>query len=569
MADFEGQKRIKHTMKKVLLLVIVSLFSAGVVMAQEHIEKRYSIYYRVGRSDIDPNYKNNGHTIRTMVNDVMTTLRTDGILPDSLLIYASTSPEGSAELNERLAVERAENARLILAERFPQFKPSMVKVESRANDWSGMVQILRQNTSIRHRDAILKIITDPRIENKDAAVRAMPEAYEEIRGDMFDNMRTATVTLIVVGKKDEFTVEPELYMITESPLSFPAEGADGTIAYSKNVSDKVVPEVRCDAEWIQNIKATESGITFTVLPNPVTKSRTAPVTLTCYGQTHEITINQAAAEPTYTLTSESSIEYPVEGGLETVTYETNSAEPVAPVLTCDAEWLTVTADEAGKVNITAAKNTKYESRNATVGIECLGMTHTVSVIQAAAEKVLKPFYMSVKTNMLYDAAIVPNVGVEFYLGKNFSINGNWMYSWWKSDKVAWYWRTYGGDLAVRYWFGKAANEKPLTGHHVGLYGQIVTYDFEVGGRGYLGDRWSYGAGAEYGYSLPVKPRLNIDFNIGVGYLGGEYKEYLPIDGHYVWQVTKRRHWFGPTKAEISLTWLLGRGNENKGKGGKR
>ena len=108
----------------------------------------------------------------------------------------------------------------------------------------------------------------------------------------------------------------------------------------------------------------------------------------------------------------------------------------------------------------------------------------------------------------------------------------------------------------------------MQGHHLGFYAQIVTYDFEWGGRGYLGDKWSYGAGISYGYSHPMAKRLNLDFTIGIGYLGGEYKEYLPIDNHYVWQVTKQRHWFGPTKAEISLVWLIGRGNTNE-KGGKR
>ncbi len=180
-----------------------------------------------------------------------------------------------------------------------------------------------------------------------------------------------------------------------------------------------------------------------------------------------------------------------------------------------------------------------------------------------------PSYLAVKTNMLYDAALVPNVGLEFYLGKNISVAGNWMYAWWHSDKIAWYWRTYGGDLALRYWFGKEADKKPLQGHHVGLYGQIVTYDFQVGARGYLADRWTYGGGIEYGYSLPISRRLNIDFTVGAGYLQGETKEYLPIDGHHVWQVTKYRHWVGPTKAEISLVWLLGRGNINQGKGGKK
>lgn len=180
----------------------------------------------------------------------------------------------------------------------------------------------------------------------------------------------------------------------------------------------------------------------------------------------------------------------------------------------------------------------------------------------------KPFYMSLKTNMLYDAALVPNLGAEFYLGRGWSIGGNWMYAWWKSDKRHNYWRTYGGELDIRKYFGRRAKQKPLTGHHLGVYGQMLTYDFELGGTGYQ-SKLSYGAGIEYGYSLPVAKRLNIDFGIGIGYLGGEYKEYKPIDGHYVWQATRQRHWFGPTKAEISLVWLIGRGNTNKGKGGAR
>ena len=98
---------------------------------------------------------------------------------------------------------------------------------------------------------------------------------------------------------------------------------------------------------------------------------------------------------------------------------------------------------------------------------------------------------------------------------------------------------------------------------------MATYDFELGGRGYLGDKWAYGAGISYGYSLPVGKRLNMDFTLGLGYLGGEYKEYLPIEGHYVWQVTKHLHWWGPTKAEVSLVWLLGKGNANPRKGGAR
>lgn len=32
-------------------------------------------------------------------------------------------------------------------------------------------------------------------------------------------------------------------------------------------------------------------------------------------------------------------------------------------------------------------------------------------------KMNKPFYMDIRTNMIYDALLIPNVGVEFDLGK--------------------------------------------------------------------------------------------------------------------------------------------------------
>ncbi|MCM1310502.1 MAG: DUF3575 domain-containing protein [Bacteroides sp.] len=182
-----------------------------------------------------------------------------------------------------------------------------------------------------------------------------------------------------------------------------------------------------------------------------------------------------------------------------------------------------------------------------------------------------PFYMDIQTDMLFDALALPNIGVEFYLGKNISLGLNWMYAWWSRNRTHHYWRAYGGELYGRWWFGKAAHRKPLTGHHLGVYGQLYTYDFEWGGRGYLGgkpggtlwDKAHWGVGVEYGYSLPVTKRLNIDFNIGFGYNTGIYHEYNPEDNCYVWDSTKRRHWFGPNKAGITLVWLIGCDNWNR------
>lgn len=182
----------------------------------------------------------------------------------------------------------------------------------------------------------------------------------------------------------------------------------------------------------------------------------------------------------------------------------------------------------------------------------------------------QPAYFAIKTNMLYDALLVPNVGVEFSLGKRWSVAADWMYGWWSRNKSHRYWRVYGGGLTVRKYFGAKAAEKPLQGHHIGINAQMLTYDIEFGGKGYMGgkpggtlwDRMNYTIGAEYGYSMPVARRLNIDFSLAAGYMGGRYYEYTPLDGHYVWQATKNRKWIGPTKVEVSLVWLLGHGNYN-------
>lgn len=210
-------------------------------------------------------------------------------------------------------------------------------------------------------------------------------------------------------------------------------------------------------------------------------------------------------------------------------------------------------------------------------IEWQEIEPAMPVMSVATVQQHKPFYMALKTNMLYDAALLPNIGAEFYIGKNWSVEANWIYAWWDQDSRHRYWRAYGGDVGVRRWFGRAAERKPLTGHHLGLFAGVVTYDFELGGQGYMGglpgrtlwDRCNLMAGVSYGYSLPVGRRINIDFTIGIGYLGGKYIKYVPEGSFYKWQSTNRLNWFGPIKAEISLVWLIGRGNYNENRGGIR
>ena len=171
--------------------------------------------------------------------------------------------------------------------------------------------------------------------------------------------------------------------------------------------------------------------------------------------------------------------------------------------------------------------------------------------------------LALKTNLLYDAVLIPNIGVEVSLGKQWTASADWFYTWFSSDNRHRYWQGYGGYLTARYYLPNHStfhipHSTFPTGHHLGAYVLGLTYDVEWGGRGYQADHFGFGAGVEYGYALPISNRLLLDFSIGIGFQDGEYKEYEPVDDHYVWQSTHKRHWLGPTKAEVTLKWLLGK-----------
>jgi len=175
---------------------------------------------------------------------------------------------------------------------------------------------------------------------------------------------------------------------------------------------------------------------------------------------------------------------------------------------------------------------------------------------------------ALKTNLLYDALTLPNLGAELRIADRWSVSGNWMYGWWKNNYSRHYFlRAYGGELSIRRYFGSQAAKKIFSGHHAGVYGQLFTYDFRKGSHGYMGgkpggtlwDKISYAAGVEYGYSLPLHSRIHLDMSVGVGYMSGIIHDYTPMDGCKVWQRTRTKSWFGPTKAEVSLVWLIGKG----------
>lgn len=167
-----------------------------------------------------------------------------------------------------------------------------------------------------------------------------------------------------------------------------------------------------------------------------------------------------------------------------------------------------------------------------------------------------PSYISLKTNLLYDAVMIPNVGAEISVFDTYSVYADLMFADWDLPARHIYWDFYSAQFGARKYFGKLASERSFSGHHAGIYAQALAYDLQAGNIGQQTPNLNMAFGVEYGYSIPVSMNLNIDLEIGLGYMTGRYYEYVVEEEHYTWRGTIQRAWMGPTKASVSLVWLL-------------
>jgi len=173
----------------------------------------------------------------------------------------------------------------------------------------------------------------------------------------------------------------------------------------------------------------------------------------------------------------------------------------------------------------------------------------------ASSDVGAPKMLHLHTNLISDFVLLPNAGIEFSLGGQWSLLTEGSFIWAGSDQRHRYWRIALAGLEARYWTQSKLAAMRHRGHHLGLYATAIRYDLEFGAKGQLAEI-NYGGGFSYGYSLPITRTLSLDFGLVLGYIHGKYLEYIPIDSHYVWQGNKTRNYFGPIKAEISLVWHI-------------
>lgn len=168
-----------------------------------------------------------------------------------------------------------------------------------------------------------------------------------------------------------------------------------------------------------------------------------------------------------------------------------------------------------------------------------------------------PYTFAVRTNLLYDAFLLPTLGVEWRVNESFGVKLDGSLSWWggNSDKVQKMWLL---NPEVRWYL---LRDKRFYVGASGSYGQYNIYNYPLGkmladDTGYQGSLWN--AGVTVGYQLFLCRSFSVDFNLGLGYTHSEYDSFGIERGTRVYKDrNKSKNFWGPTQAGISLVWTIG------------
>ena len=163
-------------------------------------------------------------------------------------------------------------------------------------------------------------------------------------------------------------------------------------------------------------------------------------------------------------------------------------------------------------------------------------------------KITNDYHLSLRANLLRWATLTPDLGLEWRICPSWGIavNGS-RTSWSWSDKDRRYalWEV---TPEVRYYMG----EKKAW--YLGAMFKAGQFNYKLSDTGKQGDLM--GGGITAGYQLRLNKALDLDFNLGLGYLNADYEKYEVIDGVRVRRGNETKDWWGPINAGVTLVWKL-------------
>ncbi|MBO5180284.1 MAG: DUF3575 domain-containing protein [Paraprevotella sp.] len=187
----------------------------------------------------------------------------------------------------------------------------------------------------------------------------------------------------------------------------------------------------------------------------------------------------------------------------------------------------------------------------------------LTFIMTGASQIVRGQNVGVKTNLLPDAVLSPNLGIEVGVAPKWTLEVNGQLNAWtlSHDRR---WKHWTVQPEVRYWLCDRLGAHFFGAHvHGGQY-NIGGIDGKVNFLGtdarklkdvrYQG--WFVGAGISYGYAWILGRHWNLEAEIGLGYSYTRYDKYRCSGCGKKTETNKPHHYVGPTKVAINLVYLF-------------
>lgn len=501
---------------------------------------------------------------------------------DSIVVCGSASPEGYTPSNDRLSQQRAIALCKTLRWCYPSLKQLPITWTFLPTDWDTVLPLVEADPATPRRQQVLNILRSPASNaTKQANLqRLVGGAYTYIQKRFLPQLRTAVSCIVYLQD-----VPPAVV-----PLP-PAERQTDSIQVAPTPPDTTAAELAraqalsgylANTEAFEQLEQLLADLATRPIDSLLIGGSASPEAVTAASDA--ALLERAAALRAYLLARYPQLRHcPVEVVATLPDWDAVLAlvednpmvvhrRQVLKILRSDADPATKQARLQQLPGGAYAYLQQYifpalhtdlscvlRFRDGTTSVVTLHSSHTTPIVYEH-----RPLF-ALKTNLLYDVALTPNLEVEVPIGERWSVNVEYQYGWWLRPSNTRCWQVESGGVEARYWWGQRNSRKVLSGLFTGVSVSVGMYDFQL--QSHEGNRGEYyTAGFTGGYAAPLNRSLRLEFSLGVGYVASDYKHYRVNDGELIKIESESLRSVFPTKAKISLVWLLSRSVK---KGGTR
>lgn len=159
---------------------------------------------------------------------------------------------------------------------------------------------------------------------------------------------------------------------------------------------------------------------------------------------------------------------------------------------------------------------------------------------------------AIKSNALYLAAGVTNIGGEYAFHPHWSVDLPLVYSPYTIAR-RYRMRFLYIQPEARYWL-----DRPMKGHFFGVHLHAGVFNVSLDNKNrYQSEKGFHGAGISYGYAMPLSRRWSMEFTIGVGYAFTKYCTYYNVPNGLRYEKDIPYHYWGLTKLGLNFVYRFG------------